>query len=241
MLSLKLNSNQLKLIAVFTMISDHIGALISLLCSSPAAQAVSSILRVVGRIAFPIFVFLLAEGFFHTSNRKKYLIRIGVFAILSEIPYDFFFTETLFSWDTQNVFFTLFLSLCMMNLMEYFQQKFSKKASLIPQLFAVLFFCVLSYFMNTDYCIWGILTAAAFFLFHENRAYQCVFGFLPLFFDLARNGLFLPYTPGLFIGFLLLLFYNGKRGERNFGYFFYFFYPVHLLLLGLILKILILN
>ncbi len=238
MLLQTLNSNQLKLIAVFTMISDHIGYLISLLSSSLAAQTASSILRVIGRTAFPIFVFLLTEGFFHTSNRRKYILRIGIFALLSEIPYDLLFAGTLFSRNIQNVFFTLFFSLCMMSLLEHFQHQFSKRASLMLQLFTVLFFCVLSCFLNTDYSVYGILTAAAFFLFHENRGCQCLFGFLPLFLDLTWNGLFLPYTPGLLIGFLLIYLYNGKRGKRNFGYFFYFFYPVHLLLLDLILKIL---
>ena len=79
-----LTSFQLKCIAVVTMVIDHIGAIL---------YPGDLIFRYIGRIAFPIFCFLLVEGFFHTHDRIQYMIRLGIFAILSEIPYDLAFRD----------------------------------------------------------------------------------------------------------------------------------------------------
>lgn len=113
-----LDSSSLKLIAMSAMLLDHIAyALIEplyLAGSKPQRlfYAVDVLLRLgVGRIAFPIYCFLLVEGFGRSRNRKKYLVRMGVFALLSEIPYDLAFHGQLFYWGEQNVFFTLFLAL----------------------------------------------------------------------------------------------------------------------------------
>ena len=76
------------------------------------------LLRMIGRVAFPIFCFLLLEGFLHTRDWRRYALRLGVFAVVSEIPFDLMGAHVPMSWDVQNVFFTLFLGLLMMKALE---------------------------------------------------------------------------------------------------------------------------
>ena len=100
-----LNSFWLKMIAITTMLIDHVGAV--LLPQYP-------ILRIIGRIAFPIFCFLLVEGFMHTHDVIRYMTRIGLFALISEIPFDLLFYGRILDGTHQNVFFTLFIGLVML-------------------------------------------------------------------------------------------------------------------------------
>ena len=104
-----LNSFQLKCIAVITMIIDHTGAVLF-----PGEL----VFRYIGRISFPIFCFLLVEGFFHTRDMRKYMLRLGVFAVLSEIPYDLAFRGTMLEFSHQNVFFSLLIGVMMMYALE---------------------------------------------------------------------------------------------------------------------------
>ena len=89
----------LKWIAIISMLIDHIGAVLFPWCEW---------MRIVGRLAFPIFAYLLVEGFVYTKDVKKYLVRLGLFALISEIPFDLAFFGTVFAPVHQNVFFELF-------------------------------------------------------------------------------------------------------------------------------------
>ena len=121
-----LNGNQLKLIAVVSMLCDHAairllayGLIPALYAAGEEAAAerwnqVFWILRSVGRMAFPIYVFLLTEGFCHTRNRRRYALRLGVFALISEIPFDLLVYGKIWDTHSQNVFFTLFLAVLML-------------------------------------------------------------------------------------------------------------------------------
>lgn len=92
----------LKWIAVLTMVIDHVGAILF---------PDQIWMRVIGRVAFPIYAYCLAEGFRYTSDYRRYLGRLALFAILSEIPFDLAFYGVPFSFAHQNVFFTLTLGL----------------------------------------------------------------------------------------------------------------------------------
>ncbi|MBP5266824.1 MAG: hypothetical protein J6Z06_08410, partial [Lachnospiraceae bacterium] len=123
----------LKWIAVITMIIDHFGASIleawmtrSTLPYIPSMGFIDLLIRAVGRLAFPIFIFLMVEGLYHTRNRWKYLGRLVLLAVISEVPFDWAFWITRFQKDNgilvefhhQNVFFTLSLGLLMVILLE---------------------------------------------------------------------------------------------------------------------------
>ena len=125
-----LNGNQLKLIAVVSMLIDHIAYLfIGLKILTPALQSgeelpalflLYRVLRMIGRLAFPVFGFLLLEGFLHTKSRLRYAIRLGVFALISEIPFDLMNSgaRLFVDWSSQNVIITLLLGLLMMEVLE---------------------------------------------------------------------------------------------------------------------------
>ena len=94
-----INTFTLKMIALIAMLCDHLGHTLF-----PQL----SILRIIGRISFPIFAYVLVEGFFYTRDVKKYLTRLGLMALLSEIPFDLMASQKVLEFGHQNVFFTLF-------------------------------------------------------------------------------------------------------------------------------------
>lgn len=144
-----LDSFTLKIIALITMIIDHIGAFLF-------PQYI--LLRVIGRISFPIFAFLIVEGFYHTSNLKRYMMRLAAFAVISEVPFDLLQAGKILEFDHQNVFFTLFIGVLLMYVYEGPYSKIEKFGGLILLLLAGDIF-------RTDYGAWGILLIFAFICF----------------------------------------------------------------------------
>ena len=235
-----LTGSHLKWIAIFAMFIDHIGAALLELGFLPKiADAVlggnsfdyvmkdylfwyrfDNILRAAGRLAFPIFCFLLAEGFLHTKNIKKYALRLGLFALISEIPFDLAFNGSLLEASHQNVFFTLFIGLLVLAGLKYFEE-------ILPSHIAWLRFIValtgilLAAFLRTDYDGFGIMLIFLLYEFRNSKKLQCIAGAILMLFN---------STTGC-LAFLFLWLYNGERGKQLPKYFFYAFYPVHLLLL----------
>ena len=131
-----ISGSTLKMIAIVTMLIDHIGAavlarllmvnglgeldqtntdaIMQWLSANGALYGTYTVMRMIGRVAFPIFCFLLVEGFLHTHDVKKYAMRLGLFALLSEIPFDLAFSSKILEFNYQNVFFTLFIGLLTM-------------------------------------------------------------------------------------------------------------------------------
>lgn len=205
-----LTSFDLKCIAVISMTIDHTGAVLF-----PSEYW----LRCLGRIAFPIFCFLIVEGFYHTRNLNRYLWRIGIFAFLSEIPFDLAFNGNCLEFEHQNVFFTLFLSVVMMTVLE--------RCGEWPEKAAVLLIAMwLSVVGRFDYSYRGILLVFVFYVFRENRRVSVVMGAL---WNLLYQG-----TVQIFgmLAMIPIALYNGKPGKRM-KYFFYVFYPLHLTILYL--------
>lgn len=202
------NSFSLKVIAIICMLVDHVGYIF--FPSEP-------VFRIIGRLAFPIFCFLIVEGFHHTRNHLNYLIRLSIFAILSEIPFDLAFYGKIFDLQHQNVFITLALGLASIFCLEEMntQRRFT-----IPFVLVIM----AGYFSHCDYGIGGVLLICMFYLTRKSpwtRLFLCGL-ILYLFF-----GAFELYG---FAAMIPITFYNGKRGP-NIKMFFYWFYPVHLLIL----------
>lgn len=190
----------LKLIAIISMLIDHTGVIFFSSVDHPELYILS---RGIGRLAFPIFVFLVVEGFYHTKDVKKYLKRLGIFALISEIPYDI----ALYKYETganviedvknvftggfhddkletllgrfsgyQNVFFTLFLGLLLIYYMSLVEKKYEKQlliSNIIDFALTVLF-CGLSYLIKSDYSIAGILMFIGFYLFRGSKLMQSI-------------------------------------------------------------------
>lgn len=111
-----ISGSTVKLVGIITMFIDHFAAavLARILLSgrwTDQLYNVYQILRMVGRLGFPIFCFLLVEGFEKTGNRAKYALRLGLFALISEVPFDLAFSAKVLEFEYQNVYFTLFLGL----------------------------------------------------------------------------------------------------------------------------------
>lgn len=247
-----LSGTTLKTIAIITMLIDHIGA--AFVCALPIFLSNKSaplwegfpfsyfdfymLLRQIGRTAFPIFCFLIVEGFIHTHNRKAYAFRLFIFALISEIPFDLAIKNKLFTFEIQNVFFTLFLGLMAIIIMDFMTEKLRTKgispdlSKLLSFLSGILIFFLAELF-NTDYAGSGVALIIIFYLFREKTTLACVVGYLSFIFE--------PYCLP---AFLLIPFYNKKRGRTHIGpfslkYIFYFFYPVHLFVIYLLRVILL--
>lgn len=203
-----LSGFQLKCIAILSMALDHTGA---------ALFPQEIWLRCAGRLAFPIFCFLIVEGFVHTHDVYRYMARLGVFALISEIPYDLAFRGVCLEFAYQNVFFTLLIGIAMMKLLSV--------TRLWPEKAAILILAMwLAVVLRTDYNFRGILLIFMLYVFREQKCLAAAAGGL---WNFLYTGTIQRY--GVFSAVPMLL-YNGKPGRRM-KYFFYIFYPAHLLIL----------
>ena len=112
----------LKVIAVVSMLIDHTSAVI--LEQISGLENPAFLMRIIGRLAFPIYCFLLVEGFYHTRSRAKYAGRLFLFALISEVPFDLAFSRRMWDFSSNNVFFTLLFGLLVIWGVEGIKQKF---------------------------------------------------------------------------------------------------------------------
>ena len=216
-----ISGSTLKMIAIVTMLIDHIGAavLARLLMVNGLGE-----LDQTNTDAFPIFCFLLVEGFLHTHDVKKYAMRLGLFALLSEIPFDLAFSSKILEFNYQNVFFTLFIGLLTMIAYRAVEEKeeWGQAWKVILYILIVAAGMALAYFLKTDYAEKGVFCIMVLYIFRKKKMWQLI----------AGCASFIWETPALF-GFIPIAFYNGTRGWKM-KYFFYIFYPAHLLILYLL-------
>lgn len=220
-----MTSAVLKYIAVIAMLIDHIGAFI-LEDMYGINSTIYILSRSIGRIAFPIFAFLLVEGFKKTKNRKKYFINLLIFALLSEVPFDLANKGSLMDFNQQNIFFTLLTNLTMLCVIEGIKiNKTDLKA--ITEILIVLLFSLVSMLFKFDYSFFAPLVVYSYYKFYENKKMRFLGSELSLYFEAFSL---------VHISNILIYFYNGKRGRQS-KYFFYFFYPLHLLIIYFFTKI----
>lgn len=213
----------LKMIALVTMVIDHVGAVFF-------PEIIW--LRYIGRISMPIYAFLLVQGYQHTRDFKRYVIRMAVFAVVSEVPYDLLFHGTWLEFGGQNILFTLLTALLVMRLLDA-----SAKSRNIFLFIGALALIIAPYFLHFSYGIYGILVPLCFFLFQKYRGIDALaFSALTYGKYLYDGNLTQVYAIAASVPILL---YNGKRGAFSLKYFFYIIYPAHLLLLYAIHYILV--
>lgn len=211
----------------------------------PRLELVYRVGRAVGRVSFVLFAFLIVEGFLHTRSRARYLLRLGLFALLSEIPFDLAFSGELVDWSGQNIYWTLFLGVLVLTLWEQLGQ-YRGIPFQIARAAVLLAGCCAAFLFSTDYRYMGILLIFVFYQTRDKELPVQIFsaGFVMLFglwssyyiryadrFTAAE--LFLTSLRemyGLF-AFFLIGYYNGERGKQLPKTFYYGFYPVHLLFL----------
>ena len=223
----------LKLIACITMLIDHLGATIVLLWNAPWMPNLYYICRSVGRIAFPIYCFLLVEGMRRTHNPVQYILRLGVGVLLAELPFDFLF-EGGFTWAYQSVMVTLTLGAVMLLCMQKLENKWLKLLVVIP-------FALLADLTQCDYGSGGVAMIAAFALF-DRLILQSAALFL-VNWQLLPSAAVLVFGLAIPIQLIALLalipigLYSGRKltHSKAIQWGFYLFYPVHLLILWMIL------
>ncbi len=171
---------------------------------------------VIGRWAFPLFAFLIVEGFLHTHDRKRYGWNLFVFALISEIPWNLVHANKFFS-SGQNVMFTLLLGYLGLCVIERYREDMKKLAQYLIPLF------LLSIFLRSDYGCAGFGFILLIYLLRKNKVLMSIVG----------TGA-LPSTFFAGMAFIPICLYNGERGfvkGKVLKYAFYAFYPVHLLVL----------
>lgn len=230
----------LKIIACITMFIDHLGYVI---------YGGPSFFNYIGRIAFPIFAFQISQGYAHTKNLNKYIIRLFIFAVISQVPF-YLFCSSFVETPSLNIFFTLILGLIAIISYDKIKNKFIS-------LLAILAMCILADVLNVDYGSFGVLIIFTFYIF-RNTKLGTVLAFLfvisvhygeriaqvyitnythpnfsqELFMTNVVNKQ-LIYLAFNLLPLIPILLYNKKQGKKM-KYFLYLFYPVHLLFLYII-------
>lgn len=264
-----ISGSTLKLIAIVTMFIDHLGAtVLRTVMNLPAVirsefwsdfwQTAYSYSRNIGRIAFPIFCFLIVEGFIHTRNVWKYASRMFLFALISEIPFDIALKGNWYHPMKQNVYFTLLIGLLVLigiDATERICQKYIHKLqessgsyapvksgfmhilSIAASVLVIWAGMRLAAWIDTDYNFKGVFLIAVLYIVR-----RCTSSANPG----SRSRLLTCFAGAMAVswelpapmGFIPVYLYNGTRGLRM-KYFFYWFYPVHLLILHVIADYLI--
>ena len=232
----------LHILAMALMLMDHLWATLL-----PAQEW----LTCAGRLAFPIFAFMAVEGYFHTHSFQKYALRMLVFAVLSEIPFDLMYGGTWVYPVHQNVIWTLLLGLLGIRLTEAVRQKGKRWAFLLVFVLVALTGMALGTLGMVDYYGAGVLTVLIFYIF-RGRKWWCLLGqllalywvnvellgglmypvqLLGMEFELCQQGLAL-------LALIPIWLYRGRQGyhSKPFQYICYAFYPVHMLLLVVVLN-----
>lgn len=232
------SGNDLKVIASILMLVDHIGCI--LFPQYP-------ILRIIGRLSFPIFSYMIAEGCYYTRNKSRYFFGIFSLAVVCQIAY-YIFENSLY----MGILITFSLSIIMIYSLEYFKEKlFLPDSSLRQKITSfIIFLCVvamvyiLNIHINIDYGFWGCMTPVFASVFKITK--KTTSGYLQKFDCQAVHilmmaiGLLLVsidlggYQFYSLFALVFILTYSGQRGKFNMKIFFYVFYPLHLIVLHII-------
>lgn len=235
-----ISGSTIKLFALFCMLIDHTAAIVLndmisyrintgvydiATYQQEPLYYIMMIMRCIGRLAFPLFCFLLIEGFSYTRNRYKYTLRLFLFSLISEIPFDYAFRHAFISFGYQNVFFTLTIGLLVLILSEQISIHFAQNVSThtVLQMVVLIGGALIAQMLRTDYGAFGIVTIYIMNYFRHDRVREYFGGCVIL----TLCNLMEVFT---FAIYPLIKLYNNTRGW-NLKYLFYAFYPVHIIIL----------
>lgn len=239
-----LSQEGLKIIACVTMLIDHVGAILVDAFFMKAVHsgqigrpgeilAIYEAMRLIGRLAFPIYCFLLAEGAQHTRDPKRYGLRLALAAVLSELPFDLAFSGG-WDWSYQNVMATLLLGFFALELMK-------KCPNWVWKLLVSVPFMLLADFLNTDYGADGVMLIVMFALTRELPSKQ-LWQILGIWFVFSPGhrmmlnwlgGISVTVQEWAVLAMIPICLYSGEKRSHSkaLQWAFYLFYPVHLLVL----------
>lgn len=238
----RLSQECLKIIACVTMLLDHIGAVlvpeIYSLYPAEVLFGLYRVLRAVGRIAFPVYCFQLAEGAFHTHSRRKYGFRLLVGLILSEVPFDLLFYGEI-TFAHQSVMVTLLLGFLYAAAMNYIPAQGYRILLVMP-------FAILAELLNSDYGGWGVAMIGLFVITREsgNKCWiqalgLAIIGWMIGGMTVMVGSVAVPVQVFSVAAMIPIALYDGSKRTNNIwvrrG--FYLFYPVHLAILYLIVRL----
>lgn len=224
-----LSRNTIKYIAMLSMLCDHIAV------AFLEENTISYIIMrdIIGRIAFPLFTCLLLEGFIKTKNPLKHIKDFLIFALLSEIVFDYVLVKTPFDWSHQNVMWTWLLCYIMLYILQQIDLKISKTYTSLLSMITITVISIIAYIIKCDYSIVGTLTIAIGYYLYLMRDHI-------KYYKLLINTLIIilititTLSPGCLLAIPIILLYNqNKLGNYNkiIKYLFYIFYPAHLAIL----------
>lgn len=174
------------------------------------------IFRIVGRIAFIIYAFMLVEGCFHTKNFKKYVSKLLLWGFISEIPFDLAKFGKPFALENQNIFFTLLLSAIGIHFLE-------KNKNTGLRILICLVISFLALILKVDYNMYGTSVVLAFY-FAKNLKVRYMISVSSLIFLV---GLLDTIQFFAVLGLIPISMYNGEQGIKT-GNIYYSFYALHL-------------
>lgn len=219
-----LSGSMLKLLAIISMTIDHSAVILYPVIDamrvpiSIGGRAITLywVMRKLGRLAFPIFCFLISEGYAHTGNKVRYGLRLLIFALVSELPFNLLHGNRWLDASGQNVFFTLFLGLILIHAYE-------AEVHQLLKFLAMAAVCTIAVVLKADYGLYGALLVLLIHLFRNAPCVQPLLAYPLLSGEIAACAAFVPINL-----------YNGKRGFIKTPFLklsFYVFYPAHILVL----------
>lgn len=225
-----LNGNTLKFIAIIAMTIDHVAWLIF-----PLESVAGQICHIIGRLTFPIMAFMIVEGYHHTKNVKKYLIRLAIGAVISHFAYAFCFQHPiLFDFSTRIVDTTSVLwgfTFGLLSLMIYHSKQIQAWLKAVLILFCIVFS------IPSDWSWVCVVFLLVIDRNYQNRKKQIIWmtviGWSYAAVYCMVTSWWNAYQFAILLSFPVLCIYNGERGKwKGMKWLFYLYYPLHLLILG---------
>lgn len=232
----------------------HVLAMVLMLCDHLWATIIpgNNWLTCIGRLSFPIFAFLTTEGYFHTKDLKKYMKRLLVFALISEIPFNLMTAGFPINPFHQNVLWTFLISIGLIHINEKIRKTNKRFLSMIVCALSILFGAVLGLLLMVDYYHAGILTVLTFYFLRGRKWWNYagqlaalwfinaeLLGGLGYWIPLFGTEIYLQQQSLAILALIPIFLYKGRQGYYNktLKSFYYWFYPVHMLILALIMMI----